>query len=202
MTRLLPLLSLGACLPDLSDSLDPGPPPADTDTVVVVTPGTPDTGDTAAPVALPVAELVVDATAYDAWVGLDLDALDPAADPDGTAWDLRFQRFQVALHGEAGVEVAALDGVPFDDVRSVPDGLVWQGDLPDADGDGVPEYALADWYDYDEATHELTPADRTWLVRTTEGAVHRLAFLAYYDDNGTPARIRLRAGPLTAGDAP
>jgi hypothetical protein len=196
MTRPLALLPLcGACLPDISHTLDPGPPPSEPPVVVVV-----DTADTGT-APLPVAEITMDATDYELWVGLDLDTFDPAADPEGTTWDLRFRRFEVALDGgvsgSGGVEVTALDEVPFDEVLQVAAGALFVTDEPDADGDGVPEYALADWYLYDEATHRLDPAPRTYVVRTTDDALYRLAFEAYYDENGTPARIALRTGPLT-----
>lgn len=200
---------VAACLPDISGSLDPGPPPDpdDTDVVVVTTPTVPaDTADTGPdePPPLPVAEITVDATDPGRWVGLDLDAFDPGADPDGEAWDLRFRRFEVAVSGgvsgAGGVEVARLEGVPFEDALAVPSDAVWATDLPDADGDGVLEYVFVDWYDYDQATHLLSPADRTYAVRTTEGAVYRLRFESYYDDAGTPARIRLRTGPLAPTD--
>ena len=69
----------------------------------------------------------------------------------------------------------------------------WRSDEGDADDDGVPEYALLDWYDYDYDTHELSPAERRWVVRTTEGAFFELGFESYYDAAGTPARIRLDA---------
>jgi hypothetical protein len=200
--RSLAAALLVACLPDISDSLDPGPPPRAETTVVVVTePPVRESGDTATEEPLPVAEITVDATAYDVWSGLDLDAFDPLADPDGAAWDLRFRRFEVALNGGVsgggGVEVTWLAGVPFDQVLDVPVDATWVTDEPDADGDGTPEHALIDWYDYDEDTHELSPADRTYVVRTTEGVPYRLAFEAYYDASGTPARIRIRTGPLS-----
>lgn len=202
MNRHLPMLLLcGGCLPDISHTLDPGPPPSDEPEVVVIIPEPAETGDTGALPPLPVAQITIDATDYERWVGLDLDTFDPNADPDGTTWDLRFRRFEVALDGGAsgagGVEVAALDEIPFDEVSQPPDGALFVTDQPDADGDGIPEYALADWYAYDESTHRLDPVPRTYVVRTTEDVLYRLAFDAYYDENGTPARISLRTGPLT-----
>ncbi|MCB9689009.1 MAG: HmuY family protein [Alphaproteobacteria bacterium] len=193
--RWLPSLLAGCLLPDLSGSLDPGPPAQTTPPVVVVTTGT---GDTAEP--LVVAELTVDATDHDLWVGLDLDTLDPAAPADDPSVDLRLRRFEVLTNGGAsgdgGVLVARLDGVAFADVHAVPTGLDWRADEPDADEDGHVEGVFDDWYVYDETTHELTPAPVTWLVRTTEDAVFRLVFLSYYDPSGTPARVSLRVGTL------
>lgn len=189
--KLLPLLCLVGCLPDISASIDPGP--LDTAPDVLIDPGT---GDEPF-----VAELEIDATDHELWQGLDLDALDPSADADGPSFDLAFRRFEVKLNGgvsgDGGVEAVVLDAVPFEEISEVP-ACCWITDEADADGDTVPEYALLTWYDYDYDTHQLAPADRTYVIRTTEQAVFRLAFVSYYNENGTPARIALRVGPLSA----
>ncbi len=187
--RLLPLLACGCLLPDLSHTLDPGPP-VETEPVIELVIDTSDTGAT----PLFEASLVVDATDYEAWTALDLDRVQFVDHADAT-WELAFQRYHVDL--QEGLEAAAIEGAAFDDVSEAPaDG--WRVDEPDADEDGVPEYALADWYDYDETTHRLSPAARTYVIRSTDGAAFKLGFDSYYDENGTPARVAIRLGALEA----
>lgn len=166
--RTVTWLFLAGCYPSLEDTLDPGP----------------------TEVAQPSDGVRIDATDYDVWVGLDLDTL-AFVDDASASWDLAARRFEVKLNGgvsgDGGVEVADVDP---DAPGQIP-AEGWYTDEPDADGDGVPEYALQDWYLYDYETHELSPAPQTWLVRTTEGGIVELAFASYYDDAGTPARILL-----------
>jgi hypothetical protein len=198
MLRLSPLLLSLACAPSLGTLLDPEEGAA-TDPVVV------ETAEPALPSAPGVGEsttLVVDATDAEAWVYLSFDGgIVPVVDPMADAsWDLRFRRFDVAVNGgvsgAAGHEVAWQEGggatVPADG---------WRTDAPDADGDGADELALAEWYDYDEQTHVLTPKDRTWFVRRADGATHALRFLDYYAAAGTPATVAIEFTPLAAGDA-
>lgn len=174
--RVLPaILSIGCLMPDISDTLDPGP--ADGPSGATAEGG-----------------VLVDATDEKLWVAYDLDAGD-FSDHAGADWDLAFRRFQVDL--AEGLAAAMIEGVAFADVVEVPaDG--WRVDEPDADDDGIPEYALGDWYDYDQDTHTLTPAARVYVVESTEGRYHKVAFDGYYDDAGTPARLTFRTAELPA----
>ena len=59
-------------------------------------------------------------------------------------------------------------------------------DVADGDDDDtLPDYVFRTWYDYDTTTHVLTPADRTYVVRTTAGTFVKLRMTAYYDGVGT-----------------
>lgn len=181
--RLLPLLAAG-CLPDISNTLDPGPKDGG-ETVVI---------DTASGAVA----LVIDATSETDWVGLDLDASE-LTDAEGETWDLAFQRFEIksngGISGDGGVEAVPVPGSDFDGLTEAPaDG--WRTDAPDSNDDDVPEYALVDWYVYDYDTHLLAVADHMWVIRSTEGALFKLAFDSYYDDVGTPAKISLEFAPL------
>lgn len=178
----LVLLGLSGCLmPDLSDTLDPGPP-TEPDVVVRSEGG--------------VTSLVVDATDPEAWIGLDLDAT-AFVELDDPSWDLAFRRFAVDLADE--LEAVVIEAVAFEELAVVPtEG--WVTDQPDADDDGNPEYVFAEWYDYDPDTHVLTPADRVYVVATSDGEAVKVGFDSYYDDAGTPARIELRFASL--GEAP
>ncbi|MCB9766290.1 MAG: HmuY family protein [Alphaproteobacteria bacterium] len=126
-----------------------------------------------------------DATDESAWVSYDLDG---AAFTEDDAWDLGIQRYHVRLNGgvsgDAGVEAAWVEAASLDAVTEAPaDG--WRTDEADADADGVPEYAFGDWYDYDPATHLLSPKARVWVVRSGEGALWKLRITGYYDDAGS-----------------
>ncbi|MBX2799362.1 MAG: HmuY family protein [Myxococcales bacterium] len=183
MRRFPILLCVAACYPDLSDSLDPGP-----GTTGGIEPVLTEDGASA---------FVVNAASYDDWVAIDLDALG-VTDEEGPDWDLAARRFEVKINGgvsgDGGVEVAPSE-LPFADVVNAPaDG--WVVDLEDANDDDVPEYALGTWYIYDYDTHELAPAEQTWVIRTTEGAYFKLRFDSYYDDAGTPAQIAVTAQSL------
>ena len=62
----------------------------------------------------------LDATSKETWTYLDLDA--PDAPDQEAGWDLKFQRQFVRVNGEAGVEVATVDGKTITQVDSPPDG--------------------------------------------------------------------------------
>ncbi|MCK6525400.1 HmuY family protein [Myxococcota bacterium] len=184
----LTTLCLG-CAPDLREdrATDSLPPSADTGALFT-------DGDERS--------LTVNATATDAWVYLSLSdgaLLSPADPAQDLGWRLALQRYNLAVSGgvsgPAGVEVAPVEGQSLDEVTAAPaDG--WRTDLADADGDGVPEYALGDWYVYDATTHVLTPADRVYALCDGAGACFKLAVEGYYDDAGTPAMVSLRWAPL------
>jgi len=100
------------------------------------------------------------------------------------------------VSGAAGVVAAPLDRVPFE-ALAFPPAAGFLTDLADADGDSVPEYAFAGWYDYDYQTHLLSPADRTWVVRDRTGAAFRLRFDGYYDAFDVSGHPSFTWSPLT-----
>ena len=51
--------------------------------------------------------------------------------------------------------------------------ILWITDEEDADGDEKPEYAFDSWFDYDLATHILSPADLVYILRTVENNYFR-----------------------------
>lgn len=147
--------------------------------------------------------VTVDATDQVAWVHLDLDSgteLTPADPSADTAWDLAFRRSNVAANGGASgagnVAVAWSDALDWSSV-AVPDASAFAVDAPDSDdGDALPDFALADWYDYDVMTHVLTPRDRIIVVRSSAGAYFKIRILRYYDTFGTSGRFTLQVAPL------
>jgi HmuY protein len=146
-----------------------------------------------------------DATATDGWAQLDFDLGVESIAPD-ESWDLGAQRFHLRLHeGAAGVggsQVMALGDVPLENVTAPSSSGTWLVDQPDGDDENsTPDYAFeqgAGWYDYDSATHVLTPYPMTWLLRTGDGALRALRIESYYDTAGTSGRFKLRWRPVRA----
>jgi hypothetical protein len=145
----------------------------------------------------------VDAQDEARWVYLDLESRAEASvvDPqDSDAWDLAFHRYDIATNGgvsgPGGMEAMVLVDVALEDVDAVPAGE-WIADAPDGDDEGdAPDYALGGWYDYDFATHVLTPKPLVYVVRAVDGGHFALAVLDYYDDAGTSGWMTLRWKPL------
>lgn len=197
--KFTPLFSLILALGGCGDA-----PDDDTGSTTETDTDTDSDTDTDTDVDLTVTETTVDATSYDTWVYLDLDTLsvvEPADPSDSTEWDLGFMRSTVKVNGgvsgTGGVQVAPFAGYydAFDtSTQAPPHG--WITDEPDADGDGVPEYAMGGWYDYDSATHTLSPADVLYFVHGTGGGYFRLRFLDYYDDQGTSGVVRFESSAV------
>ncbi len=196
MTRIL-LLAFGvpallvACAPDIGGHDDTA---ADT----AAPEGNVDEGDGTT-------TTVLDATDYETWVYFELESASTVSvgDPESSqGWDLAFQRYLPKLNGgvsgSGGVEVAVLEGDDFDAITTAPDdGYVT--DEPDADEDGVPEYAMAGWYDYDEATHVLSSKDDlVYVLRSVEGGFFKVRIESYYDDAGTPGFMTFRWGAVAS----
>ena len=120
------------------------------------------------------------------------------------AWDLAFKRALIygndgdggpgnaggALLDKAFADVTRADatGVDFVDER------FFDADCnPNVDLTGQVYTSFADWYEYDTATHVLTPAPGTLLVRGATGKLFKLQVQTYY---ATPS-----GGMGTAGGA-
>jgi hypothetical protein len=146
-----------------------------------------------------VVQTLVDATSEDTWVWLDLEsrAQIDVADPQvSDAWDLGFLRFNIAIDGgvsgPGGMEAVILEGVGLDDVDAVPSGP-WVTDVADTEDHGDdPDYATAGWYDYDFATHVLSPKAIVYVVRSVEGNAFAFEVVGYYDDAGVSGWLQLR----------
>ena len=80
----------------------------------------------------------------------------------------------------------------LEDVTTAPtDGFAT--DLADDDDENSePEYAFDVWFDYDSQTHVLTPADKVFVVRTTEDWLFAMEVVSYYDDAGSSGVLELR----------
>lgn len=151
-------------------------------------------------------ESVVDSRDAEAWIYLDLDARKEvtAADP---GWDLAFRRFNIMLNG--GVSGSGNVDLAIDDVGGI-EGLTqapsgpWYTDQADGDDeDTLPDLAFTSasegWFDYEVATHVLTPKDRVYFVRSTAGASFKLQITDYYNEARTPGWFEILWGSVEAG---
>lgn len=161
------------------------------------------------PEALPAGTVTVDAST--GWALVDLDAGAPVAgDPAAsTAWEMGVFATSVMLNGGAagtgGVKgycvcqnesatnaqvqamTAAGEQADFDAVTaaSAPaDSAAWTSDAL------VP--VLAGWYDYNPTTHVISPAAKSWKVRTAEGTGYAKLRIAAIE-----APTRTTAGRVT-----
>lgn len=145
----------------------------------------------------------VDATDETRWVYLDLESraqLEVDDPQHSDAWDLGFRRYDIALDGgvsgPGGMAAVVLAGQQVEDIDAVPAGP-WITDAVDGDDDGdAPDYALGGWYDYDFATHVLTPRAQVYVVRSVEGNAFAIEVVDYYDDAGSSGWLQLRWKPL------
>jgi len=149
-----------------------------------------------------------DATSATLVVRLDLDSGEAEGTDDPAregSWDIGFRRFYVVTNGGVSgsgpCAAAEVQGVSYDALVEVPSEVVWRLDAMDSeeDDDAGEDTAFnggvsgaEDWYDYDLATHTLTPRARVYLVRTTEQRVVKLQLEGYYDDAGTAAFLHFR----------
>lgn len=189
MKRLILLCaSMAACTPDLEHEL------ADDDG------GEAEGGEQiASTIEGDVVHSTIDATDDAAWIRLDLETR-AQVDESDDGWDLAFSRFNAALNGgvsgDGGMAAVVLEGVELDEVTTVPEGP-WVTDLPDSDDHGDdPDYVTAGWYDYDFATHVLTPRAVVYVVKSVEGHAFALQIVDYYDDTGSSGWLQLRWKPL------
>jgi hypothetical protein len=144
--------------------------------------GMPDAGEQ--PDAGPVdyETLTVDASAFESWVYVKIGegTVSVADSSRSLDWDLAFKRFMIQTNsgssgaGQAGArllegdfaaahELPTQDGFVVDEVIAATEGTTEFSGNP----------ALAGWYDYDVATHRVTPRDDVaFLVRSASGDRH------------------------------
>lgn len=108
-----------------------------------------------------------------------------------TAWDLAFKRPIIYTNGGdggSGQGAAALIQKSFASVTAADAaGATLQTEKffdaqcnPKLDAAGSVQTTFTSWYDYNVATHALTPAAGTWLVRGGTGKLYKLAIQTYY----------------------
>ena len=133
----------------------------------------------------------VDSTDSTIWVYFDLSTgtvVEPSNPEDSTEWDLKFQRYSIGtnggISGSGSVQVMIQEGVyeSYETLDTMPEGGEWIVDS-DVDGDGTPEYAMGDWYNYDFTNHSLSPLDLVYFVQTNNGTF-KFRMVDYYNDVG------------------
>lgn len=133
------------------------------------------------------------------------EAVEPELPEMSSSWTLGFRRFHIKMNGgvsgTGGVELVVITDVPFADITQAPaDGYI--ADMPDIaeDEDDLPQYPLSTgdtkWFDYNPATHVLTPNQTVYIVRSVEGDYFKMRVTGYYDDAGSPAHIRFEWAPV------
>ena len=175
------------------------------------------TTDGGVPTSEQVRTAVIDASRKGAWVYLDLDTGAQATDAALLGgWDLALSRFDVKLNGGVSdtgeVQAAVLPSARFDALTGAPT-AGWDSDRADgADDDARPDYLASSretgWWDYDGASHKLTPRAHVYVIRSDAGSFYKLVVRSYSnraDSSGHPelawAKITPPAGPLTPRDA-
>lgn len=145
-------------------------------------------------------ELRVNAGEAQSWVFVDLDDRRqvPGAEAVGSVgWDVAFQRFRIISNGGVSgvgpVEVAVLPGQDLAALSAAPASGYAQdaADGPDDNQDVDSAFLAGDgWYLYDLFNHGVNPRDIAYVVHSDRG-FWALKILAYYDETGTAARLRL-----------
>ncbi len=137
----------------------------------------------------------IDASDREAWAYVRVDGDGALVPGTEDAWDIAFQRSVIRLNGgESGDGWAAArpapEGVEYETIDSAPTtGYVADAEVPapgpPGSGTLIANPALADWYDYDPASHQLSPGDRNYLIRTADGRYGRMRITGYADGRFT-----------------
>ena len=144
----------------------------------------------------------IDATDEEAWVYLEFESsrLATVTSPETDLnWDIGLRRYHVKINGgvsgSGDMALSIVSGGDFDAITAAPaDGYIT--DTADDDEDGVPEYAMETWYDYDHSSHLLSPSDQVYVLRTVEGNYVKLRFDDYYDEAGTSGIVTFTWGMI------
>jgi hypothetical protein len=136
--------------------------------------------------------ITVDASSTSAWVyfsvtsGGVVSVSDPAT---SSAWDVAFNRTKIQTNsgtsgGAIGGARKAPSGSAFDTLADSPTiGFAVDGMIPNPGPPGSGEFSgnpvLNGWYNYDPATHAVSPKDEVFLVRTASGGYGKLKITGY-----------------------
>ena len=97
----------------------------------------------------------------------------------------------VRINSAAGVKVAIVENMSYDDIQSVPQGLSFSMDHGEslAIGDQV--------FNYNTANHRLTPAEVVYILQTVDGGYGKVKVTSYYDPiTGDSGVVNFRAALL------
>lgn len=145
----------------------------------------------------------VSGSADNPYVYVDLAAgtrveIDDVAALTSDAWDIALKRSSLRVNsGDSGTgerELAAVQGATLDAVTAAPASGFATDDFATDDCElqtipgGEPLSAFGEWYDYDPATHVVTPKEEVYVVRRKDGASFAIRFATYYGDTAMPMR--------------
>lgn len=161
----------------------------------------------------------IDASDRERWVYFQFqnrEGVEVANPTDSTEWDLSFRRFtgklNSSLHGPGRAMIAPV-AEPFDALVRAPDegwlvdrsAAAPDPERPDFVGGGEADYALTrentlspnGWFAYDGATHQVSPADLRFALRTSDGNAYvKLQFLCYYNEAQDAGHVAFRWAEL------
>jgi hypothetical protein len=129
-------------------------------------------------------------------VKVDVD--DTASYTSGN-WDLAFKRASIRVDsGDSGsgqVTVATVAAASLAEVTAAPPDADFHADDWSSDDcviamtrSGEPLTAFGEWFDYDDATHVLTPKANVYVVKAHDGLLYKLRIQTYYGDSANPMR--------------
>lgn len=124
--------------------------------------------------------------------------IDDVAALTSDAWDIALKRSSLRLNsGDSGTgnrELAVVQGTSLDAVTAAPASGYGIDDFASDDCElqtipgGEPLSAFGEWYDYDPATHVVTPKGEVYVVRRADGTSVAIRFDTYYGDSANPMR--------------
>jgi hypothetical protein len=145
----------------------------------------------------------VSASADNPYIYVDLVAgtrvdLDDVAALTSTTWDIALKRSSLRVNsGDSGTgerELAVVQGASLDAVTAAPASGYATDDFATDDCElqtipgGEPLSAFGEWYDYDPATHVVTPKAEVYVVKRSDGTSIAVRFDTYYGDSTNPMR--------------
>lgn len=157
---------------------------------------------------------VVDATSETDYVYFDFESQGEKTVElplNSTDWDIGFRRHLIptngGISGPGGVMVAPLEGDLFAETTDAPTtGYLTDAEDPPEDGDEDPDFVFnaieTSWFRYNPSDHTLSPAERTYVVRTVEGRHYKFRVLDYYDAVGTAGHLTFSWGEIGPPSTP
>ena len=125
---------------------------------------------------------------------VDITDVDAFGSP---AWHIALKRSSLRINsGDSGpstVAAAPVAAATLAEVTAAPATLAiddWASpacELITVPG-GEPASAMADWYNYDPATHQLSPKAEVWVIRLPDGSHKKLRIVTYYGDPASAMR--------------
>jgi hypothetical protein len=127
--------------------------------------------------------------------GTKVDVNDIQARTDST-WDIALKRSSLRTNGgDSGAGGRTLTTVTGDDlgeVTAVPASTFVDDDFADGNCEpvtlegGEPMSAFGQWYDYDEATHAVSPKSEVYVIKRPDGTHSAFRFTTYYGNPASP----------------